>query len=83
MHFVFKQEKKLVRCQAPTAVTEEWYLLGCDAVQSDKSLPTFRRNVLRPSTGQKGKPTNQQASGKQSMASFPRNFSTSVPDYTA
>jgi hypothetical protein len=32
---------------------EEYYLLGCDAVQSGRSLPKFRRNVLPSSSGSK------------------------------
>jgi hypothetical protein len=38
---------------------EEEYLLGCDAVYSDRSLPTFRRNAIPPPSGCKSNPNKQ------------------------
>jgi hypothetical protein len=36
--------------------TREYYLLRCYCIQSRKSLPMFRRNVLSPSSESKSKP---------------------------
>jgi hypothetical protein len=44
---------------------EEYYFLGCEAIQSS-SLPIFRRKVLPPSPGSKSKLIKQDASSKQS-----------------
>jgi hypothetical protein len=34
-------------------VTENYFLLGCDVMQSDRSLLMFQRNVMPPSSGYK------------------------------
>jgi hypothetical protein len=47
---------------------EEHYLLGCQATKSGRSSPTFRRNVLPPSSEYKNKP--KQATNKTLLASF-------------
>jgi hypothetical protein len=36
---------------------EQYYLLGCDTMQSGRSLPTFRGNTLPPSSELKSKPS--------------------------
>jgi hypothetical protein len=38
---------------------DEYYLLGYNAVQSVESQPTFRRNLLPPSSGSKNKPSKK------------------------
>jgi hypothetical protein len=48
-----------------------FYLLGCDAMQSGRSSPTFRNSVIPQSSGSKNKPDNQQA------------INPLLPDYTA
>lgn len=35
--------------QLKPTITSEYQLVGCDAVQHDKTLPTFRDNILQPS----------------------------------
>jgi hypothetical protein len=40
---------------------EKWYLLGCNAIHSGSS-PTFRRNVLPPSSGSKMTPSKKTVS---------------------
>jgi hypothetical protein len=47
---------------------EEWYFLGCDAVYSYRSLPTFRPNVFTLSSGSKTS-NNEVRSGKQTEIS--------------
>jgi hypothetical protein len=44
-------------CQCITNVTlpEEYYLLGYEVMQSGRSLLTFQRNILSPSSGLKSK----------------------------
>jgi hypothetical protein len=36
-----------------SSITELYYLLGCDTMSSGRSLPTFQRNILIPSSGSK------------------------------
>jgi hypothetical protein len=40
-------------------VTEEQYILGCDDIQSGRSLPAFLVNVLPTSSGLKNKLNNK------------------------
>jgi hypothetical protein len=43
-------------------------ILRCNDIWCDASVPTFRRLILPPSPGLKGKPTNQPANNKHCMA---------------
>jgi hypothetical protein len=54
-------------------VIRKFSLPVCDAVQSDTSSLTFRRNVLPPSSGSKSKPNKQQEQLEnfKSSAEFP------------
>jgi hypothetical protein len=38
---------------------EQCYILGCDALGSSRSSPTFRRNVVSQSSGFKSKPSGE------------------------
>jgi hypothetical protein len=55
---------------------EEYYLLECDAMQPGRSLPTFLRNILPPSSCLK----NELEDGD---CIFLLNISTLLLDYTA
>jgi hypothetical protein len=49
---------------------EKYYLLGCGAVKSVRMTPTFRKNILFPSSGPKFKPSkNQTETTAASLAS--------------
>jgi hypothetical protein len=43
---------------------EEYYLLGCDATESCRSLLMFSKNVLPSSSGLKSNPSNLQDRGR-------------------
>jgi hypothetical protein len=51
--------------QVNTFITEEYYILGCTAVQSGKSLWTFREKIVSPSLGSKRKPSKQKSNNTQ------------------
>jgi hypothetical protein len=57
---------------------KEYRLLGCDTVKSDRSLPTFRRKVLIPSTGSKLWAAQLLASPCPSLS---RNVGAFLPGY--
>jgi hypothetical protein len=38
---------------------KEYYILGCDAVKSDRRLPMFQGNVLLSSSESQSKPSKQ------------------------
>jgi hypothetical protein len=52
---------------------EEEYLLGCDAVYSGRSLPTFWRNTVPPPSGCKRNPNKQQADPDDGWNMFLQN----------
>jgi hypothetical protein len=55
-------DKKLLQNMTKT---EEYYILGCDAMKSSGSSLTFRRNVLPPPSGAKSNSSKQLSRGKQ------------------
>jgi hypothetical protein len=80
-----------VRSEVLTAVImKSTYLPGCDAVWSDRSLQTFRRNLMLPSS-----PSNSKSSKEQTLylpglffnpedggSAFLRNVNKLLSDYT-
>jgi hypothetical protein len=45
-HFIYEEIMIIVICGSHGSDYEDWSLMGCGAVNSDKYLQAFRRNVL-------------------------------------
>jgi hypothetical protein len=48
-------------------LSEDFYLLGYNAVQSEESKPTFQRIISSPSSGMKSKPRKKPARIQQQI----------------
>jgi hypothetical protein len=56
---------------------QEYYILGCDIMQSGKGLPMFRRNILPPFSGSKSRLSKQAANTQHSSRSLVTSVKTS------